>query len=276
MKISFLIPKGYDSFVACKSKHLSSLNSKSGKFKCHRYKIGAYLFLPILFICNTSCAHRRHYKKHKKESLAVIKPLNKSQVRGWVHFQKSKKKKQVLVKAEITGLKPNKEYGFHIHQYGDCRENGKNAGAHWNPKGHAHGSPDSPKRHWGDLGNLKANAKGKAVYENTVKMCLYKTGGRSLIIHANKDDLKSQPSGNAGPYIACGVVGYIKAKTPNKAKKEAKATKKEAKATKKEAKATKKEAKATKKEAKVPKKEAKATKKEAKVPKPQTPPIDKE
>ena len=174
-------------------------------------KTWSYLLLLIFLGFNVSCAHHRHRKKchkHKKQSLAVIKPVNKSQVQGWVQFQKTQKKK-VLVKAEITGLAPNKEYGFHIHQYGDCRENAKNAGSHWNPKGKRHGAPDSKDRHYGDLGNLKSDAKGKAVYEKEVKMCIYKAGGRSVILHADKDDLKSQPSGKAGPYIACGVIGYV-------------------------------------------------------------------
>ena len=162
------------------------------------------------------CSHYRYFKsgkcdkRLKKEATAVIAPVNKSRVRGWARFQKIDKK-QVLVTAEIKGLKPNKKYGFHIHQYGDCRDNGKNAGAHLNPGGqHKHGSPDSQDRHLGDLGNLKSNKAGKAVYAKTVDMCMYKAGGRAVIIHAGEDDLKSQPSGNAGPYIGCGVIGYTK------------------------------------------------------------------
>ena len=144
-----------------------------------------------------SCAHHRHRKKchkHKKTEFSRHKAGQQepSSGVGW-QFQKTQKKK-VLVKAEITGLAPNKEYGFHIHQYGDCRENAKNAGSHWNPKGKRHGAPDSKDRHYGDLGNLKSDAKGKAVYEKEVKMCIYKAGGRSVILHADKDDLKSQPS----------------------------------------------------------------------------------
>lgn len=146
----------------------------------------------------------------KKAGVAVVSPVNKSKAKGWVSLHKIKKK-QVLVKAEITGLKPNQKYGFHIHQYGDCRDNGKNAGSHLgsHKEGSKHGSPDSKEKHMGDLGNLIAGKDGKAVYEKTLNMCMYKLGGRSVIIHANEDDLKSQPSGNAGPYIGCGVIGYV-------------------------------------------------------------------
>ena len=180
-----------------------------------RYKVGPFyrvgLFLLTSSFWNISCAHHKRHKHHKKESVAIISPVNKSQVRGWVHFQKIKRK-TVLVRAEITGLSPNKKHGFHIHQYGDCRNDGQNAGTHWNPKGHPHGSVDSKKRHWGDLSNLIADSKGKALYEKEVNMCLHKVGGRSVIIHAHPDDLKTQPSGKAGPYMACGVIGYVQPK----------------------------------------------------------------
>lgn len=171
-----------------------------------------FLFLISFGLLNISCMHYRHkYKKHKKEGFAVIIPVNDSKISGWVHFHKTEKKK-VKVKAEIKGLKPNQKYGFHVHKYGDCREDGKNAGAHLgsHKKNKKHGSANSEERHMGDLGNLTAGEKGIANYENTVKMCMYKLGGRSVIIHAQEDDLKSQPSGNAGPYIGCGVIGYTK------------------------------------------------------------------
>ena len=175
-----------------------------------------FLLVLIFSFLNISCMHHKYKHKYKKEGLAVIAPVNKSKIQGWVRFQKTENR-QVLVKAAITGLKPNQKYGFHIHQYGDCRENGKNAGGHLNPHIKKHGSPDSKERHMGDLGNLTAGKKGTAVYEQTVDMCMYKTGGRSVIIHANEDDLKSQPAGNAGLYIGCGVIGYV---NPSDHKKE--------------------------------------------------------
>ncbi len=181
------------------------------------YRVG--LFLLGLSFLSVSCAHHKRHKCHKKEGMALMNPVNKSQVRGWVHFKKIRKK-AVLVRAEITGLTPNKKHGFHIHQYGDCRKDGQNAGAHWNPKGHPHGSADNKKRHWGDLGNLTADSKGKAVYEKEVKMCFRKAGGKSVIVHAHADDLKSQPSGKAGPYRACGIIGYVQPKKPDQPKKE--------------------------------------------------------
>ena len=171
--------------------------------------------LPIVAFgfLSLSCSHHKHYRKCKKSvAHSEMVPVNKSKTKGWVHFQKTKEKKQVRVRAEITGLKPNQKYGFHIHQYGDCRNNGKNAGGHLNPRKTQHGSPESEERHLGDLGNLVADKNGKAVYDKTLKLCMFKIGGRSVIIHAKPDDFKTQPAGNAGPYISCGVIGYVKGK----------------------------------------------------------------
>ena len=175
-----------------------------------RYNLPVLLLITTFSFLNISCAHhyRKHKKKYKKNSLAVISPVNKSTVQGWVRFHKQEDK-TTLVTAEVKGLAPNKKYGFHIHKYGDCRENGKNAGSHLNPYDNRHGSSHSEERHTGDLGNLVADKKGNAVYKNIVDICAYKTGGRSVLVHANEDDFQSQPAGNAGPYIGCGVIGYV-------------------------------------------------------------------
>ena len=172
------------------------------------------LFSPILLLAmifsllNISCVHyfSRH-KKHKKNSMALISPVHNSKAKGWVHFRKMEHGR-VLVTAKISGLTPNKKHGFHIHRYGDCRENGRYAGPHLNPYDGEHGSLDSEERHAGDMGNLMADSSGVASYKEVVDICLRKLGGRSIIVHAGEDDLMTQPSGNAGPYIGCGVIGY--------------------------------------------------------------------
>ena len=232
--------------------------------------------------CKKPCCKHKKFCKWTKEGKAWIYPVNKSKVSGWVSFQKQAKK-QVLVKAEVRGLKPNKKYGFHIHEYGNCRNNGKNAGGHFNPKGHKHGSADSAERHMGDLGNLKADKNGRAVYEKTLKICMKKVGGRSVIVHAGPDDLKSQPSGNAGPYIGCGLIGYVKptkkpvAKpvVPKPAPKKPKALKKKSDSAKADSKKKpdSKKAKSEDKAAKTPKANKKSTpvKKEATPPTPPPP-----
>lgn len=139
---------------------------------------------------------------------AALKPASGSQVSGTVNFTESTE--GVRIVADISGLAPGK-HGFHVHEKGDCSDpDAKSAGDHFNPGAQQHGAHDAPAHHAGDLGNLEADASGQAKLERVV------TGvslsgpdgliGRGLIVHANADDLKSQPSGNAGARVACGVI----------------------------------------------------------------------
>jgi superoxide dismutase, Cu-Zn family len=143
------------------------------------------------------------------KAICVVQPLGGSKVAGKVIF--TQMREGVEVNAEITGLTPG-EHGFHVHEFGDCSmADGVCAGAHFNPTGAPHGGPDSAQRHAGDLGNVKADASGKAIYKRVDNM-LSLSGpnsivGRSIIVHAAPDDLKTQPSGNAGARVGCGVIG---------------------------------------------------------------------
>jgi Cu-Zn family superoxide dismutase len=145
-----------------------------------------------------------------KQAVAVLYPTSGQQCRGVVRF--TEQGDSVKVVADIEGLTPNQKHAFHIHQYGDATApDAMSAGGHYNPEGHQHGFPDSEHRHAGDLGNIQADAAGKAHYEVTVKnvtLMGHKNPilGRGLIVHAKPDD-GSQPVGNAGPRIAVGVIG---------------------------------------------------------------------
>jgi Cu-Zn family superoxide dismutase len=116
----------------------------------------------------------------------------------------------VRVIARFEGLEPNSVHGLHIHEYGDCSGPGfKAAGDHFNPAGAHHGSPDSSERHEGDLGNVTAGPDGVALYEKVIRgpATPRELAGRAIIVHQDPDDLKSQPAGNSGARIACGVIG---------------------------------------------------------------------
>lgn len=148
-----------------------------------------------------------------KEAHAAIEPSKapgQDNVRGVVHFMSTGT--GVKVHAVITGLEPNSEHGFHIHQNGDLSAPDlMSAGGHFNPTGHKHGGAEGTQRHGGDLGNIKADDKGKATYEVTVDGLTIddsNTGivGKSVIVHEKADDLKSDPSGNSGARIAGGVI----------------------------------------------------------------------
>jgi Cu-Zn family superoxide dismutase len=117
---------------------------------------------------------------------------------------------KVRLDGEISGLAPG-PHGFHIHQWGDCSApDGKSAGDHFNP-GHAqHGAPGAAV-HAGDLGNIEADAAGRARVSLVLEQFEMGTGdrgilGRSLIVHEKKDDLASQPAGDSGDRVACAVI----------------------------------------------------------------------
>jgi Cu-Zn family superoxide dismutase len=119
----------------------------------------------------------------------------------------------VQVVADITGLTPGK-HAFHIHEFGDCSAaDAATAGTHYNPTHKPHGAPDAAEHHVGDMGNLEADSTGKAHLELKSKLLKFSGEdsilGRGVIIHEKVDDW-SQPVGNAGGRVACGVVGVAK------------------------------------------------------------------
>lgn len=145
-----------------------------------------------------------------ERAVAHIKPFKGDQIRGDVLF--TKVANGIKIEADIEGLSPG-QHGFHIHEFGDCGREGEAAGAHFNPTHAQHGGPDSPNRHVGDLGNLVANEEGRAHYERIDTLIRFEGEnsiiGRSLIIHADPDDYKTQPTGASGAKIACGLIEAI-------------------------------------------------------------------
>lgn len=129
---------------------------------------------------------------------------------GQVQF--SQKGDKVLVTGEVRGLKPNAEHGFHVHDKGDCSSgDGMSTGGHFNPDGKAHGAHHQAEHHVGDLPSLKADAAGVARFSFELDTLSVGSGkadvvGRGLIVHRDPDDYKTQPTGNSGPRLACGVI----------------------------------------------------------------------
>lgn len=119
---------------------------------------------------------------------------------------------KVRVSGTVTGLKPNAEHGFHVHEKGDCSSgDGMSAGGHFNPLGKGHGHMSNVGKHAGDLPNLRADAYGVAAFSVEADGITVGSGatdivGRGLIVHRDPDDYKSQPVGNAGPRLACAVI----------------------------------------------------------------------
>ena len=118
----------------------------------------------------------------------------------------------VRVAGEVHGLAPGTEHGFHIHEMGDCGDNGNASGGHFNPAGGTHGKFAAPGSHAGELPSLVADASGTARFSVDVHTISLTEGaannviGRALVVHRDRDDFTTQPAGNSGPRIACAVI----------------------------------------------------------------------
>jgi Cu-Zn family superoxide dismutase len=141
---------------------------------------------------------------------AQLKPTKGSKAFGEATFEQVGKRVRVIVFAQ--GLKPDQEHGLHIHEVGDCSaDDAMSAKGHFNPFGKPHAGHTAVERHAGDLPSLKANKQGRAKVDVEVDIITVTPGpasiiGRSIIIHADPDDFRTQPTGNAGARIACGVI----------------------------------------------------------------------
>ena len=151
-----------------------------------------------------------------EKAVAILQSTSGSQVKGTVTF--TKVGDGIRVEGEISGLTPGK-HGFHVHEFGDTSSaDGKSAGGHFNPAGEQHGAPDASAHHAGDLGNIEAGADGRSKFAFTDKTLTLEGDktilGRGLVVHAKEDDLKTQPTGNAGDRVAVGVIGVANPAPP--------------------------------------------------------------
>ena len=141
---------------------------------------------------------------------AQLQPTKGNKTFGEATFEQVGDKVRVVV--FVQGLKPGQEHGLHIHEVGDCSSgDGMSTKGHFNPFGKPHGPQGSAERHAGDLPVLKANKAGRANVQIDLDIITLTPGpasiiGRGLIVHADPDDYKTQPTGNAGARIACGVI----------------------------------------------------------------------
>jgi Cu-Zn family superoxide dismutase len=140
---------------------------------------------------------------------ATIAPTAGNTARGKVTF--TQKGDKVTVAAQLSGLSPG-GHGFHVHEKGDCSApDGASAGGHYNPTLKPHGAPDAAEHHAGDMPMLQADASGNAsltadVSGMTIGGLMGNIVGRSVVVHKDPDDYKSQPAGNSGARIGCGVI----------------------------------------------------------------------
>lgn len=162
----------------------------------------ALLLSALLAGCATSPAA-------KPDAVAVLGPASGSTVSGTVSFRAIPG--GLHVEAVVAGLTAG-AHGFHIHEVGDCSApDATSAKGHFNPFAMHHGEHMAMDHHAGDMPNLMADAGGKATWSVDLQGVSLTPGdgnvmGRAVVIHADPDDYKSQPAGNSGKRVACGVI----------------------------------------------------------------------
>jgi len=143
-----------------------------------------------------------------KMAVATLSPAASGGASGLVMFHKMDD--HLMVHVMASGLAPGSVHGFHVHDKGSCASaDFTSAGGHFNPEAKAHGTQDG-EHHAGDMPNLTADAEGKVDQKFHLHGATL-TGANSLvghavIIHAGQDDYQTQPTGNSGARIACGVI----------------------------------------------------------------------
>lgn len=146
-------------------------------------------------------------------AVARLEPRSGTEVTGTVTFTETDG--TVVVTAELENITPAGPRGFHVHEVGDCSApDATSAGGHFDPHGHPHGAPSVGEHHVGDLGNIVARDDGTASYSMTVDFLTVSPGdasvvGRSVVVHAQQDDFETQPTGDAGGRVACGVIELV-------------------------------------------------------------------
>lgn len=121
----------------------------------------------------------------------------------------------VSITGELAGLTPGTEHGFHVHETGDCSAaDASSAGGHFNPHNAQHGPPTvaQNERHLGDMPNVVADENGRSAITAAIPGATLRDGGvndligKAVVVHAQRDDYVTQPSGDAGGRITCGVI----------------------------------------------------------------------
>ena len=161
-------------------------------------------------LMNTDTISGTDTEKTGVMAFAQLSPASGSNATGSVTFEETNDGVRITVQA--TGISPGK-HALHLHENGDCSApDATSAGGHWNPTNMPHGKRGSGQFHKGDIDNVEAKADSSVNYEEEIEG--WTIGGpdstnilnKAVILHQGADDFKSQPSGDAGSRIACGVI----------------------------------------------------------------------
>jgi Cu-Zn family superoxide dismutase len=141
-------------------------------------------------------------------AVAELSPTAGNTAKGTVTF--TQRGDKIAVAAKVSGLVPG-QHGFHIHEKGDCSApDAMSAGGHFNPFGKPHAHPNMADRHAGDMPMLAADASGNATLDVVLDTITIGGAGdivgRAVVVHKDSDDFATQPTGNSGARVACGVI----------------------------------------------------------------------
>ena len=141
----------------------------------------------------------------------MLEPTEGNQTRGELRF--AAVGDRIEVTGTLSGLPGNSTHGFHVHETGDCSApDATSAGGHFNPASTDHGRVGQGEHHAGDSDNITADADGNATVQGWLEGATVGDGaatdivGKAVIVHADEDDYATQPTGNAGDRLACGVI----------------------------------------------------------------------
>lgn len=173
-----------------------------------------HLFIVALSIVGAACSDENTGDDQTgttgKSASATLAPTTGNTATGTVKFTPVGSDIQLTV--TIANATPSAQHGFHIHQNAACGADGMEAGGHWDPTTMMHGAWTGSAHHLGDIGNISTDASGSGSAELTASVWSIGTGAsndvvnHAVILHANADDFVTQPTGNAGGRIACGVI----------------------------------------------------------------------
>lgn len=186
---------------------MNHLPLENAMLRCLPYLAGLALCLFAFSACSSmrdiADDDGEDVMEDERMAVAQIESIDGGDITGTIRFREMDN--FVRISGTVKGLTLGK-HGFHVHAGTSCQVRG----GHYTPEDEPHGSPDEPERHVGDLGNLAADQSGTAEYERVDRVVSLSGAqsivGHALVVHRNEDDYLSQPSGNAGPEIACGII----------------------------------------------------------------------
>ncbi|MCG9128696.1 superoxide dismutase family protein [Candidatus Poribacteria bacterium] len=185
------------------------------RFNLYHLNVLPLLFTGIIFLLSGCEVIEKSVisSSTSKQAIATINSASDSNLNGIATF--TQVGQTVMFRVEIQNGSPG-QHAVHIHENGDCSSpDGKSAGGHWNPTNVAHGKWGEGEFHLGDIGNIDVGEDGTGSIELSTELWEIGTGsirdivGKGMIVHAGTDDYTSQPSGNAGIRIGCGVIELV-------------------------------------------------------------------